>query len=167
MNHDVVHIQLWIQLSPLFQLQPLSIASIIMELTWAFHRSVRTFKDILYLVALGVDSCQLLDHQFTIPPIRVKSITGRHIADWYLWVNVFIFISATCTTAAAPTGCKRGIVQTEHGTCSLPLYRWRYKKQVKTCSRMRSWIASWLCGRRRCGSNNGSYSMLSPIVCSS
>jgi len=43
-NHDVVHIQLWIQLSPLFQLQELSIASIIMALTWAFHPSVRTLK---------------------------------------------------------------------------------------------------------------------------
>jgi len=48
-NHDVVHIQLRIQLSPLFQLLQLSIASIIMALTWAFHTSVRTFKDILYL----------------------------------------------------------------------------------------------------------------------
>jgi len=138
-----------------------------MALTWSFHLSARTYKNILYLVVLGVDSCQLLDHQFTIPPIRVKSVTGRDIADWYLWVNIFLFISATCTTAPAPTGCKSDIVQTKHGTCSLPLYRWRCKEQVRTYSRMTSWIVPWLCGRRRCGSNDRSYSPLNPLVCSS
>jgi len=40
-----------------------------------FHPTVRSVKDIGGLVTVGVGSCQLLDHDFTVPPYQLYEAT--------------------------------------------------------------------------------------------
>ena len=98
------------------------------------------------------------------PSKYMKPITKRDIADRQVWVNVCLFISATCTTAAAPNGCIRDTLQIERGTCALPFNRCRCSQQGNTYSRMRSWTVPCSCGGRRCSSNDRRHSQLNPVA---
>jgi hypothetical protein len=116
---------------------------------------------------MGVYNCQLLDHEFAISPKNVKSITKRYIADWWdSWENLPSFISAICTTAAAPpTVRKRGTLETERGTSTLPFYCCRCSEQIQTCPRMTSSFVPRLCGGRRCSISDRRHSKWFPVAC--
>jgi len=81
------------------------------------YSPLKAYKTVLLWESTDANS--LTTSSLSRPSKNVKSVIKRDNADWWSWVNVPLFISTTCTTAA-PTGRKRGTLQTERGICELP-----------------------------------------------
>jgi len=98
-------------------------------------------------------ACPILNHEFTIPPFHGSEVNYYERHCRLIIVNEHTFISVTCTTVA-PNGCMQDTLQTDCGICALASYHSRCSQQVKTCSRMTSWIDPRHFGGHRCSSNN-------------